>query len=122
MKNYDGNVQYNERIVNGKKVITMQRDFIDCCILEVEVGTNGFQGGDGGHGCRTYIRFTDNGSTCMDAKVKNNCLGTTEIELQLYGDAELQTIARAFKWAAKVLETQSDLLQRDLDDCNGDVL
>ena len=46
MKNYDGNVQYNERIVEGKKVITMQRDFIDCCILEVEVGTNGFQGGD----------------------------------------------------------------------------
>lgn len=122
MKNYDGNVQYNERIVEGKKVITMQRHFVDCCLLEVEVGTNGFHGGDGGNGCRTYIRFTDNGSTCMDAKVKNDCLGTTEIELQLYGDAELQTIARAFKWAAKVLETQSDLMHRGLDGFDGDVL
>lgn len=120
MKNYDGNIEYGEKIVYGEKVITLKKEFIDCCLLEVEVGTNGFHGGDSGS--VTYIKFKDLGSTYMHVNKKDNCLATEEFEITLGGDAELQTIARAFKWAAKVLEVQSDLLNRGYDNLEGDVL
>lgn len=39
-----------ERFVNGLKVRTWKREIYSANILEVEVGTTGFCGGDTGHG------------------------------------------------------------------------
>ena len=51
------------RRVYGKEITTYTREIYSANVLEVEAGTNGFQGGDSGHGSRTYIRIEDMGST-----------------------------------------------------------
>ena len=43
------------RKVYGKEITTYTREIYSANVLEVEAGTNGFQGGDSGHGGRTYI-------------------------------------------------------------------
>ena len=98
-------VKSRTRKINGVDVETWEREIIDANLLSVEVGTNGYQGGDTGHGCRTYIRISDEGSTDIDARVIENHYGdTTGIEVTLGGDAELSTIIEAFKFITKVLE------------------
>ena len=51
------------RAIDRSKVTTWSREIVNCNILEVEAGTNGYQGGDSGHGGRTYFRIEDQGST-----------------------------------------------------------
>ena len=93
------------RRIKGVEVETWEREIIDANILSVEAGTNGYQGGDTGRGCRTYIRISDEGSTDIHAKVIENRYGDTMgIEISLGGDAELATIIEALKFITKVLE------------------
>ena len=93
------------RRVNGVDVDTWQREIIDANILSVEAGTNGYQGGDTGHGGRTYIRISNEGGTDISTRVLKNRFGDTSgIEIALGGDAELSTIIEAFKFITKVLE------------------
>ena len=40
------------RKVFGTEITTYTRDVVSANLLEVEAGTNGFQGGDAGHGSR----------------------------------------------------------------------
>jgi hypothetical protein len=47
------------RAIDRSKVTTWSREIVNCNILEVEAGTNGYQGGDSGHGSRTYLRLKD---------------------------------------------------------------
>jgi hypothetical protein len=55
--------------------------------LTVTVGTNGYQGGDSGHGGRTYISIEDTGCTDIEARA-----------------SELDSIIEAFRWTADKLE------------------
>lgn len=76
--------------------------------LEVEVGTNGFKGGNASCGSRTYIRIKDLGGTDMFVKrfrAENG--NTSEFEVYLGGDCELETMLRALKFVVKVLEEES---------------
>lgn len=93
------------RRVNGMDVETWQREIIDANILSVEAGTNGYQGGDTGHGGRTYIRISNEGGTDINTRVLKDRFGDTSgIEIALGGDAELSTIIEAFKFITQVLE------------------
>ena len=93
------------RRIKGVDVETWEREIIDANILSVEAGTNGYQGGDTGHGGRTYIRISDDCGTDISAKVlKDRYVDTSGIEIALGGDAELSTIIEAFKFITKVLE------------------
>lgn len=93
------------RRIKGVDVETWEREIIDANILSVEAGTNGYQGGDTGHGGRTYIRISDEGGTDISAKVLKDRYGdTTGIEIALGGDAELSTMIEALKFITKVLE------------------
>lgn len=93
------------RRVNGVDVETWEREIIDANILSVEAGTNGYQGGDTGHGSRTYIRINDEGGTDISAKVLKNRYGDTSgIEIAFGGDAELSTTIEALRFILKVLE------------------
>ena len=79
------------------------REIFSANVLEVEAGTNGFQGGDSGHGSRTYIRIEDMGST----DIRINPLGRDGdegFELFLGGDCELETMICALKFITKALE------------------
>lgn len=86
-------------------------DDIKCCtkqkneqinsanILQVKVATNGLQGGDSGHGSRTYFSLEDLASTDMDIRASGR-----KVEIMLGGDTELQTFIEALRWAADTLE------------------
>lgn len=82
-------------------ITTWTREITSANILEVEAGTNGYKGGDTGHGSRTYFRIEDLGSTDMTVNVTKD-----GFEVQLGGDCELMTIIEALKFIVEVLEDQ----------------
>lgn len=93
------------RKVGGVEIETWKREITDANILSVEAGTNGYQGGDTGHGSRTYIRIQNEGGTDLGARVLLDSLGYVDgVEIVLGGDAELSTMIEALKFATKVLE------------------
>lgn len=94
-------IEERTREVGGIEITTYKRDVVSANILEVEAGTNGYQGGDNGHGCRAYIRFEDVGGTAIDARLIRHGEGGAVIELG--GDCELDTITEALEFAAHVL-------------------
>ena len=100
-------ISEDTRIVKGMEVPTFSREIVSCNILEVEAGTNGYQGGDTGHGSRTYFRISDLGGTDIHTNVVSGKYGNESIEVTLGGDCELQTIITALKFITQVLEDQS---------------
>ena len=46
-------IKENNRKIDGMDVTTYTREIYSANVLSVEAGTNGFQGGDSGHGSRT---------------------------------------------------------------------
>ena len=108
-------IQKLERI-NNKNIKDMAdfKDFNKCTkqetecfnsanILEATVATNGYQGGDSGHGSRTYLCLKDLAGTDIDARVSER-----KIEIMLGGDTELETFIDALRWAADTLEKKGD--------------
>lgn len=90
------------RNIHGKWVQTLKKEFVNCNILEVEVGTNGYQGGDSGHGSRTYFKLKDLCSTDIEIIPYRD-----GFEVMLGGDSELTTFIQALKFATRVLEAQA---------------
>ena len=93
---------------DGTRITTFTREVASANTIEVEVGTNGFKGGNASCGSRTYIRIKDLGGTDMFVKrfrAENG--NTAEFEVYLGGDCELETIIRALKFVVKVLEDES---------------
>ena len=72
--------------------------------LGITVGTNGYHGGDSGHGGRTYICIQDLGCTDMNASVSKSSNSSPKVELILGGDSELDSIIEGLRWAADKLE------------------
>ena len=99
-------ISEDTRIVKGMEVPTFSREIISCNVLEVEAGTNGYQGGDTGHGSRTYFRISDLGGTDIQAHVLGK-YGDEGFEVALGGDCELETIITALKFITRVLEDQA---------------
>lgn len=90
-------------------VSTLKTHSCTICVgneIEVETGTNGFKGGDFGHGSRAYLRISTNeDSDDIGMRVsydKSN--GLTNLEIMLGGDWELRTILTALKYMVNVLE------------------
>ncbi len=97
------------RTIDSSRVTTWSREITNCNILEAEAGTNGYQGGDTGHGSRTYLRIRDLASTDIRCNVEGDKYGCKSIEIILGGDAELETMKEALRWMLSVLETQSEM-------------
>ena len=96
-------IEEKEREIGGKTITTYSRDIYSANVLEVEAGTNGYQGGDSGHGSRTYFRIENAGGTDIEAQLIGP-YGTDGIEVTLGGDCELDTIIQALKFIVKALE------------------
>lgn len=92
-----------ERNIDGATITTYSREIYSANVLEVEAGTNGYQGGDSGHGSRSYFRIENAGGTDIEAHLIGP-YGTDGIEVSLGGDCELETIITALKFIIKVLE------------------
>ena len=98
------NAQPGERFIDEKKINTWETTISICNIVDVEAGTNGYHGGDAGHGGRTYIRIEDDGGGDIEVKPTKNNKG---VEFFICGDSELDTMIKALEFAAKVLRVQS---------------
>ena len=85
-----------------------RKEITSANILEVVAGTNGYHGGDGGSGSRTFIRIKDLCSTGMYVNKLGDYPDNGGFELVLAGDTELETTIEAFKFIIKVLEAQAE--------------
>ena len=100
--------QENKREYRGVTFTTWQREITSCNVLEVEVGTTGYMGGDTGHGGRTYLRIKDLGGTDMSVNAPTDIYGDCgEVEIMFGGDTELATLIEALKWTISILEVKS---------------
>lgn len=84
-------------------MVDVKRQFSDACILEVQVQTNGLQGGDAGHGSHTVVALRDLGGTDLSVRFDESSRGAI-IEVQ--GDAELRVLAQALRFAADALDLE----------------
>ena len=114
-KKHEYEMSHGEVEVDGIKIQTRKKSMESCNILSVEVGTTGPQGGDTGHGGRTYFRITNDASTDMRCIVKtqrgktykfNDAVDVDQIEIMFGGDSELDTFISALDFAADRLREQ----------------
>lgn len=73
-------------------------------IIGATVATTGYQGGDSGHGGRTYICIEDIADSDLHARVTELPSGSTKFEIIAGGDSELDTLIESLRWAADTLE------------------
>ncbi len=113
-------------LVDGHTVPVLKKEFVNANIIGVTVGTNGYHGGDSGHGCRTYLQLTDEACTDMKIEFKGDTLFGGQIEkgpynkvqgknlscesitIRLGGDTELETFIEALEFAAGTLRAQTN--------------
>ena len=81
----------------------------------VVAGTTGYQGGDSGHGCRTFIRIRNLGGTDIRIEKVGKEYSDEGVEIVLGGDTELYTIIDGLEFIINVLKTHSDdcLISKD---------
>ena len=100
-------IKENQRVLpDGTKITTYSREITSANILEIEAGTTGYMGGDSGHGGRTYFRIEDTGGTDIQVHPIGR-YADEGFEVILGGDCELETMIRALRFIAKVLEEES---------------
>lgn len=73
------------------------------CITKFVVETNGYQGGDAGHGSYLNLFIADEGGTCMEVTTIPERLGQDTIKLSFKGDFELEHAMQGFEFVAKAL-------------------
>ena len=93
--------------VSGITFPVYKREVNGANALEIVAGTNGYCGGDSGHGSRTYIKIRDLGGTDITVKKLENKYGDEGVELVLGGDSELLTMIEGLEFILNVLKTQS---------------
>lgn len=93
--------------IDNIDIETTIREYHSFTEIGVEVGTNGLQGGDSGHGSRTYIRIYDIGSSFdLNYSLKKHEYDRKEMIVEAGGDDELETLADAFRFIAEQLEAK----------------
>lgn len=93
--------------VNGIIFNSYEREIKDECSFLVEVGTNGYKGGNAKKGSRTFLSIKAlNGASVASMIIpkRNGCNGG--FVLALSGDAELYGLLNSLKFAVKVLDDE----------------
>ena len=99
-------IEEKQRVLpDGIEITTYSREIDNANILSVEAGTTGYEGGDSGHGGRTYFKIEDLGGTDIEVHPIGED-GLEGFEVFLGGDSELNTIIDALKFIVEVLEDQ----------------
>lgn len=97
----------SHRCPDGTIINVRKKEITNACCLEVIAGTNGYQGGDAGHGSRTFIRVMDTGCTSMTVKRLENKWGEQGFSVELAGDCELQNLIWGLQFVVDVLRDQA---------------
>jgi hypothetical protein len=114
-KNLNGNgltlnseLELKTRKVLDEEITTLKTEFWDCCALEVEVGTNGFHGGDSGHGGRVFLGLKNLAGTGMLLNGED----VEKMEMAFAGDAEIRIFLKMIDYVKDALELQLQILER----------
>ena len=84
-------------------------DIEDCCIVRVTAGTNGYKGGDAGHGSRSVFMLQDEASTAMMARVNGGMmLEASSVLIAVGGDAELECLMDSLETAWLEMARKTD--------------
>lgn len=101
----------NLTVVNadGKDVEVVMKDHFGTIFSEI--GTNGYKGGDAGHGSRTYVKFGNVSGSVGVVKIDGETVANSpnDIEIVFEGDVELDCCIEMFEHFVKVLKEQSKL-------------
>lgn len=99
-------------IIDGRSIPTMVEEMMNCdSIIEVEAGTNGYQGGGSGCGSRTYFRIKDLANTDMQCSVEHcgrNTDQASEVTITFGGDSELRMFIDGLRFALNTLEAKAN--------------
>lgn len=125
-RNYDiVNTPEGYTVVDEKYIPLHRAELTSCNILCVEVGSNGFQGGDSGHGSRTVVRLTDIASTDLrltfrckplsgggigrsdTGRIEGKDLECETLSIIVGGDSELDTLIGALEFAVETLKKKA---------------
>lgn len=101
------NIRKSTKTIRGVKVNTLKKIIENFNILEVEVGTTGFCGGDTmGGGGRTYFSIKDLASTDITVDILNDKFHSEAagVAIKFGGDSELETFIEALEFAVKELK------------------
>ena len=99
-------IEEKQRVLpDGIEITTYSREIDNANILSVEAGTTGYEGGDTGHGGRTYFKIENLGGTDIRVQPIGED-GWMGVEVFLGGDSEMETIIDALKFIVEVLEDQ----------------
>ncbi len=106
---------YRDSYLEKPKTVKYYSELPD--MLDVEVGTTGYKGGDAGNGGSTYFRIENGGSSEMYVDINEDKNG---FEVALGGDWELRTIIEALEYSTAVLKFQLTLesVKSRLDEIN----
>jgi hypothetical protein len=96
-------IKEKSREIHGVKITTWQREIWSANMIEVEAGTNGYCGGDSGHGGRAYLRIQDVYCTDIEVRVLGEEGDKHGVELIMGGDCELSSLIDALEFALKAL-------------------
>lgn len=116
--NVEHGYYYTKDYIDGdrERLRGVRKSFSSACTLEVTACTNGYHGGDSGHGSRTVIGFRDLGGTDIKVVPIPPVSGNGGCELHLGGDCELAILIDALRFAADSLEK----LAEEAQDSQGD--
>ena len=110
-------IKRNIRRIDREFIKTVKTEMVNCNILEVETGTNGYHGGDTGHGGRALVRLSDAASTDMRCLISGEIAGYSQtyeiyfshvdsVEIVVGGDAEIETLIDSLGFIVKNLKEQ----------------
>jgi hypothetical protein len=93
---------------NDVTVEVKETTMLSCNLLAVAAGTNCPQGGDAGHGGRTYFMLRNDGGTDITVRVNGQVVAEgyhgDKVEIILGGDSEHQTFVEALEFALGTLK------------------
>ena len=110
-------IKRNIRRIDREFIKTVKTEMVNCNRLEVETGTNGYHGGDTGHGGRALVRLSAASSTDMRCNILGDIEGSIEtyevhfshvdfVEIVVGGDAEIETLIDSLEFVVKNLKEQ----------------
>lgn len=96
----NGILDKHERIVERKQIETISLYMLRCAEMRFEAGTNGYCGGDKGHGSRALVRLQGLGGDIRTEIAPDS----TDVTITVCGDDELEMLIDGLEFIVETLK------------------
>ena len=79
--------------------LVYEKDFQGCATISARAGTNGYHGGDAGHGCTTVVELKAKGGDFVFTRFTPEWIRITAL-----GDSELHELLDAMEWIVETIK------------------